>query len=198
MTQADVDAGSVRNTATATGQDPNGATLRGADSATATAVQTAALQVRKTIVSGSPYSAPGQVISYQLLATNAGNVTLTNVTLSDPQLGTLSCLQPVTLLPGQTLTCTGSYLVTQADVDAGFVLNAATVSGTETNGVTVRHTDSATATAAQRGALHVLKTLVSGSPYAAPGQVLSYQIVATNTGNVTLTNVTLSDPKLAG
>ena len=198
ITQADVDRGSVTNIATATGQDPNGVPLSAADNAAATAARNVALQVFKVIVSGSPYAAPGNVLRYQLVATNTGNVTLTNVSLSDPKLGPLTCPQPVTLRPGEALTCTGSYTVSQADVDAGFVLNTATARGTETNGVTVTASDSATAPAAQRAALQVVKTLVSGSPYRAPGDVITYQLIATNTGSVTLTNVTLSDPKLGG
>ena len=125
------------------------------------------------------------MLTYQLVATNTGNVTLTNVTLSDPQLGALTCPQPVTLQPGQTLTCTGTYPVTQADVDAGSVRNTATATGQDPDGVTLRGTDTATATAVRIAALQLRKTIVSGHPYALPGQAITYQLVATNTGNVT-------------
>src|SRR5204863_9147726 len=87
------------------------------DTEIATSVATPAIKLDKRIVSGSPYSAAGNVISYQLIATNTGNVTLTNVTISDPKLGALTCAQPVTLLPGQTLTCSGSYTVTQTEIE---------------------------------------------------------------------------------
>ena len=147
-------------------------------------------------MSGSPFAAAGNVITYRLVATNLGNVTLTNVTLSDPKLGALTCAQPVTLLPGQALTCTGTYPVTQADVNAGSVLNTATATGQQPDGATVSGADSATATAAQAPSLKLRKTITSGSPYQTPGQVIRYQFVATNAGNVTLTNVTISDPQL--
>ena len=58
-------------------------------------------------------------------------MTLTDVSISDPLIGTLNCTQPVTLEPGGTLTCTGSYTVAQADLDAGSITNTAAVSGTD-------------------------------------------------------------------
>ncbi|GIX32418.1 MAG: hypothetical protein KatS3mg125_0374 [Lysobacterales bacterium] len=198
VTQADVDAGSVTNTANASGTGPNGPVNAPPASATAVANQNAALNLVKTITSGSPYNAPGNVISYQLVATNTGNVTLTNVTITDPLLGALSCtpVQPATLAPSQTLTCSGSYTVTQANVDAGSVNNTATASGTRPGGGTVSAQAQASATATQNPGLSLSKTITSGNPYSAPGNVISYQLVATNTGNVTLTNVTITDPLL--
>jgi hypothetical protein len=66
-----------------------------------------------------------------MTATNDGNVTLRNVSISDPPLGALSCLptQPATLAPTQTLTCSGSRVVTNADFTAGALTNTAIVAG---------------------------------------------------------------------
>ena len=50
----------------------------------------------------------GDVIHYTLVATNTGNVTLSTVTISDPELGSLDCAQPVTLArPAHRSSCTG-------------------------------------------------------------------------------------------
>ena len=70
----------------------------------------------------------GDRIVYTLTATNAGNVTLTGVTIVDPKLGTLACTpsQPATLAPGAQIVCTGSYTLTQADLNGGVVSNTAT------------------------------------------------------------------------
>lgn len=79
----------------------------------------------------------GDSINYQLIATNDGNVTLTNVVISDPTLGALTCSpQPTNLPPGSALTCSGSYKLTQADIDAAKVDNTATVTSTLRNGGT--------------------------------------------------------------
>ena len=41
-------------------------------------------------------------------------------------------MQPVTLAPGASLACTGSWTVTQADIDAGQVDNTGTADSVET------------------------------------------------------------------
>jgi hypothetical protein len=97
--------------------------------------------------SPSTYTAAGQVIDYTLVAKNDGNVTLTNVTISDPKLGTLSGTQPVTLAPGASLTCTGHYTIQAGDVLAdgtGTVVNTATVNGSGPQGQPVSATATAT------------------------------------------------------
>jgi uncharacterized repeat protein (TIGR01451 family) len=64
-------------------------------------------------------NAVGDIIEYQIVVTNTGNQTLTGVTVVDPLLGTLSCtpVQPATLALGESITCTGSYAITQSDID---------------------------------------------------------------------------------
>ncbi len=71
----------------------------------------------------------GSTIDYTFLVTNTGNVTLDPISVSDAKVGTVTC--PVTVLaPGASTTCTATYTLTQADVDAGEVVNTATASGT--------------------------------------------------------------------
>ena len=57
-------------------------------------------------------------------------VELTNVVIDDllPGLSALSCTptQPATLAPTESMTCTATYTVTQADLDGGSVVNTAT------------------------------------------------------------------------
>lgn len=91
------------------------------------------------------FTGAGEVLHYTLVATNPGNRTLTGVSISDPKLGTLDCVQPVDLAPGATLTCTGTYTTQASDLKRDFtgaVVNTATVNAT--SGVTPI---SATATA---------------------------------------------------
>ncbi|MDE2579793.1 MAG: DUF11 domain-containing protein, partial [Hyphomicrobiales bacterium] len=190
-TQADVDAGGVTNIASA----KSGATTSPTTSATATSAPTPALSMTKT-ASPTSVAAAGAVVSYSYNVTNAGNVTLTNaITVSDNKIATVSCpsLPAGGLAPGAFITCTGSYTVTQADVDAGGVTNVASAK----SGATTSTPASATVTAAPAPALGIVK---SSSPanFTTAGATINYAYKVTNAGNVTLTNaITVSDNKIA-
>ncbi len=87
----------------------------------------------------------GDTIDYAFLVTNTGNVTLDPVTVDDPKVGTVLC--PVTTLaPGASTTCTATYALTQADVDAGVVDNSATAYGNPPGGDPASTADDASAT----------------------------------------------------
>jgi len=63
------------------------------------------------------------------VVTNSGNTTLLSpITVSDSRIASVSCpaLPAGGLVPGASLTCTGSDTVTQADINAGSVTNTAT------------------------------------------------------------------------
>lgn len=148
---------------------------------------------------------PGDPIVYTFEVTNTGNVTLTGVTVSDPLLGGTIPGGPITLTPGQTdtVTFTGTYLVTQADIDAEEVVNQALTQGTDPFGTLVDD-DSGTAVdndlplvtaLVQAPAITLVKTADAsgvGSP-SAIGDVITYSFTVQNTGNVPLTNVFLTD-----
>ena len=75
----------------------------------------------------STYSAVGNVINYSYLVTNNGNVTLSGpFTVSDDKSTDEACpATPTSLAPGESVTCTASYTISQADLDAGSVKNTA-------------------------------------------------------------------------
>jgi uncharacterized repeat protein (TIGR01451 family) len=123
ISQADLDAGSVTNTAYAS----DGTTSSDPDSETVNAVPMPALTIDKT-ADPTLYEVAGDVITYTFLVENTGNVTLTGVVVTDPMFPTLVC-GPVTLAPGATTSCTATYAITQDDVDAGKVDNTATATG---------------------------------------------------------------------
>ena len=194
-TQADLTAGSVQNTATVRATDAQNKTLTETAKATVQATQRAALALTK-VASPNTFSLPGQVITYTMTATNTGNVPLTGVSISDTKLPSLTCTQPVTLAPGATLQCTGSFTTTQAQVDSGAILNTASVTGRGPQNQQSTTTAQAVVTPVSTPSIDVTKT-ASRSTVTAVGQTVTYTLVATNTGNQTLTGVTLSDP-LAG
>src|SRR5699024_4632546 len=71
-----------------------------------------------------------ETVTYSFLATNTGNVTLTDVVLHDPMLGGEVTLDKTTLAPGEEAKGTASYKVTEADLDKSELVNIATVEGT--------------------------------------------------------------------
>ncbi|PPG58173.1 cell wall anchor protein [Rathayibacter sp. AY1C7] len=138
LMQADVDAGQVLNTATATGTPPTGAAVTATASRTVTITRTNDLALTKT-ANPAFISAAGTVVTYTFRATNTGTTTLTAVAISDPKSG-LSALTyswPGTsgrLLPGQVVTATAAYTTTAADVTAGTIANTATATATGPTG----------------------------------------------------------------
>ena len=196
ITQADLDAGSVTNNASATGTPARGALSPAIDSQTVTATPLPAWTLEKSVTSGAPFSSVGQVVTYAYLVTNTGNVTINNVAVSDDKIATVFC--PVTTLaPGASTTCTGNYAVNQADLDAGAVTNNASATGTSAQGSLLPATDSATAMAHALPALTLDKSATGGAPFDAVGDMVTYSYSVTNTGNVTIQNLAVSDDKIA-
>ncbi|MGW3184514.1 DUF7507 domain-containing protein [Kitasatospora sp. NPDC001119] len=165
---------------------------------------TPALTIVKS-ASPTTVSAVGQVVDYSFLVTNTGNVTLTDVTVNETAFsgsgGPLVAACPpgaASLAPGASVTCTASYTVTQADLNAGSITNTATATGTPPSGPPVTSPPSnATVTATANPALTIVKS-VDATDLTAAGQVLHYMYLVTNTGNVTLTNVTVNETAFSG
>jgi hypothetical protein len=121
----------VTNFANATSVDSEGNPLAGSDDATVIAeAQDPSLAIVKT-ATPTTYSAVGDVISYSYEVTNDGNLTLYDpFTVADDKAIDESCpATPVSLDPGDSITCTASYTITQADIDAGSVTNVAFATG---------------------------------------------------------------------
>ena len=196
--QGDIDTGKVENTATAKGKDPAGADIQDTDSATVNGPQTSAsIELTKTPDKTS-YAATGEMITYTFVAENTGNVTLTNVTITDPLSG-LSALDcdltgTVSLAPGEKLTCTATYTTDQGDIDTGKVENTATAKGKDPAGADIQDKDDATVNGPQVDPEITLTKTPDKTSYAATGEMITYTFVAENTGNVTLTNVAITDP----
>ena len=203
-TQADIDAGSVTNTATATGTTPSGTPVTSPpDTAIVPPDQASSLTIDKTgtlnDLDGDGLLDLGETISYSFLVTNTGSLTLNGVTVTDPLVTVVEA--PQTLAPGGSFTFTGSYTPTQADIDAGSVTNTATATGTTPSGTPVTSPpDTAIVPPDQASSLTIDKTGtlndLDGDGLLDLGETISYSFLVTNTGSVTLTNVTVNDPLL--
>jgi len=194
VTQADLDKGSVTNAASVAGNPPTGGPTDGGDTVTVPADDKPGLTLKKTADTTS-FSAVGDVITYTFNVTNTGNVTLTDVAVNDPMLGSTppaGCTW-ATIAAGISESCTAKYAVTQADLDKGSVTNAATVAGNPPTGGPTDGTDTVTVPATQEPSLTILKT-ADTPKMPAVGGVVTYTFLVTNNGNVTVQNVVVTDP----
>ena len=140
----------------------------------------------------------GETITYEVTATNDGNLTITDVTVTDEL--TEDEWTIASLAPGASETFEAEHEVTEADILAGNVVNNATAKGTSpdpdkpevpvTPGTTEDEPDDLDTT------LTVNKTIsnepANGEAYVL-GETIEYTITVTNDGNATYKNVKVED-----
>ena len=215
VTQADLDNGSINDSATASGSPPSGPPIDSLPSTASVPVtQSPALSIVKSAAPAS-VSAVGDTVTYTFAVTNTGNVDLTGVSVDDtqqapagglasgPTCESLSSPQGLcsgsstSLAPGQVATFTATYVVTQADLDHGSINDSATASGSPPSGPPI---DSLPSTASvpvtQSPALSIVKSAAPAS-VSAVGDTVTYTFAVTNTGNVDLTGVSVDDTQEA-
>ncbi len=143
------------------------------------------------------YSAAGQVINYTYVITNVRGQDGQILSFTDTKVNNISCNSPGTPVPPAGLTCTGSYTITAADVAAGSVTNVATVTGDSCNdGCNVTATAQATVTFVGTPSWTLTKA-ANPTTYSLPGQVITYTYVLTNTGPIAISNIALTDTRIA-
>ena len=146
------------------------------------------LTVEKTAKVGDNEAADVAVndeITYTVVVTNSGNVTVSGITLSD----TLVTLNEAAfdLAPAGTKTITYTYTVTQADVDAGKINNTVTATGKDPKDAEVTKSASAEVTTVTAAPALTVTKSASKTADAAVGDEITYTVVVTNSGNVTVT-----------
>ncbi|WP_280759081.1 DUF7507 domain-containing protein [Prescottella agglutinans] len=225
LQQADIDRGTLDNTATAEGTPPADPSKPGEpvdpvvsppSKVTVPGDRTPGLTIEKTASPNSPADFKvGQEITYSFAVTNIGNVTITDVKVSDIEFTGSGALSPITcpdgaktLAPNETVVCTATYTITQADVDAGKVDNTATAVGTPPGdpskpGEPVEPIETPPSNVTVPGdpqpGLSVVKTAsVTDSSDFVVGNEVTYKFVVTNTGDVTLTDVKVDDTEFTG
>jgi uncharacterized repeat protein (TIGR01451 family) len=167
-----------------------------------------ALTVVKSATESS-FSAVGQTINYNYLVTNTGNVTLSSVGVIDAHAGLngLSCPQ-ASLAATASEICTATYQVTQADLVTGSIINTAEAQGIPP-GTSTPISSSPSSVTVPLASISILKR-VCGSEVAADcgpggrgpwmhtvdipqGDTAYWKVTVTNTGDIPLTDVTVSD-----
>ena len=146
----------------------------------------------------------GDIASYTIVVTNTGNVTLTNVVVTDPLTGNVYNVG--TLLPGvASAALSETYTLTQADLNSngtveansffsGSIENTATATSRQTGPASA----SAVAPLVYNPAIDVAKSVTSitggvGGQADSAGDTINYAISIANTGNISLTGVTVTD-----
>ncbi len=140
VTQANIDHGSIVDTATAKGNPPSGREVVATSSiVTVDVIDSPSLTLVKS-ANPTTVTAAGQSVTYTFTVTNTGNLTLTNVGVTDVPTAPAGGISPTcqslsspagtcsgattTLVPGQVATFTAVYAVTQADVDNGSIADS--------------------------------------------------------------------------
>lgn len=145
----------------------------------------------------------GDEITWSYVVTNTGDVTVTGVTINDPEGGTITCA-PTTLAVGENATCTGTaiHTVSLADLGTGSVSNGATASATPPFGASPIESAESIAsitTVAVAPAVSIVTvgtvTPVENQSAAALDNTVVWSYFVTNTGNVPLTDITVNDPE---
>jgi len=150
------------------------------------------ISISKTLYP-TTFASLGQELSYVFVAKNDGNVSLTNVTITDTKVASLVCnpVQPASLEVSASMTCIGTYTVTQADLDAGSITDTANASGIPPSGPAVSSSVSNTATSTATADITI--TMLPASQSIDYDATATFNITVTNTGAITLSGVNVTD-----
>ena len=125
--------------------------------------------------------------------------TVKNIKVTDPNADNFGEKTIDSLEPGNSAEFSATHQVTESDLLAGSVTNAATASGTSDAGDNVENTGETTDdTDSKNGELTVTKTVKDEKTEYKLGDTIEYYISVKNTGNLTITNITVTDPNADG
>ena len=201
VTQEDVDAGKVDNSATASGTDAHGGKLSKTSTVSTKIERTGKLETVKSvdakILTGDRAKA-GTVLTYTVTVRNTGNVTLRNVICDDSmrEIGRIP-INRTELAPGVVASGTATHTVTQADVDAGAVVNSASSSADSPDASKVVSNRSTVSTSIESLPQLIVAKTAGRTHIPADeervGEVIPYSLTVSNTGNVTVSGIELDD-----
>ncbi len=182
------DACSVSSTVTASGSDNcTGAVVNNSASATCNLTTDPRIVVTQTCPPGT--SGLGGLLTYSGSVSNAGNITLTNVVVTNDRTGATAVFTAATLAPGQTANFTGSYTV---PLNSGCAITSTLTANARNQCTGAQVTASAPATCPVQGAPDISVTLACPTTPTALGGTLTFTGSVRNDGNITLTNVVVT------
>jgi gliding motility-associated-like protein len=152
-------------------------------------IQAPELSISKDVKQNS-YQWPNEQIDYVISVKNSGNIDLIDILVSDPLTGFSETISLLSV--GQTKEFNTSYLVKQDDIDAGYLENMAKASF-NFEGIDFNFEAINTINAIQIASMSLVKKSPQIS-YNTVGDILNYTITVKNTGNISLSNLLVSDP----
>jgi uncharacterized repeat protein (TIGR01451 family) len=183
---ANLDACTITNTLVVTSRNKcSGSNITASVTTTCNVTPAPAITVTKNCPA-TPV-APGGVLTFTGSIVNGGNVTLSNITVvvNRPAPGTI-VYTAASIAPGGTASFTGSY---NAPVDECSVTDTLIVTSKDRCGNLVSNSTNTTCPIVSTPAVAITRSC-PGAPVL-PGAVMPLQGWITNTGNITLTNVTV-------
>ncbi len=130
----------------------------------------------------------GDTITYTYLVTNTGGTSLSYISITDDKTGSTTDTSTAVLGIGETWEFSANYVVSSTDPD--ILTNTAVVSGTDPEGQVV--------TAQATASVTIMSPSITITKTAEPAEVrdgesVTYTYTVTNTGNTTLSAVTVDD-----
>lgn len=196
VTAADVAAGSITDTATASYGSHGD--LQQVTSNPVTVDQQDGAAIGLTTQASSPtFSAADDEITYSYTVANDGDQPVNQLsvadTIGDADLSVTCSTGQLDVATDNVASCTASYQVTAADVTAGSITNAAEATATvPATGDQVSDTDSTTIHLAGGPAVG-LATAAQPQSFSTAGQPITYTYTVANDGNSGLSDVSVSD-----
>ncbi|WP_443943537.1 Calx-beta domain-containing protein [Pedobacter sp. AW1-32] len=182
--------------------DGKGGTTTATVNVTVNQVNAASISLTK--IATNSVSKVGDVINYRIIVSNTGNVTLTNIAITDAgaDVGSITPSGIANLAPGASITATAKHTLTLTEVNSGAFSNQASVVAQTPTGTVLNQlsddpntpalNDATVTKIAPAGTITLVKTGVLSSD----GNSINYTFTVHNTGNVTLHVITLTDSKL--
>ena len=200
LTEEDITAKEVTNTATGKGTDPRGIDVT-SDANTKVRIKYEPKLIIDKTADTLDYTGAkaGDVITYTLSLTNDGNVDLTDVELVDLKEGVKVKeyswpSREGFLAAGETVTAIAEYVLTQEDIDVTVLKNEASGKGRAPDGTWVNAEIPNIITKELHPEITLVKDVdIDEIGEAKAGDTLTYTVTVTNTGDATLHDVTLTD-----
>lgn len=174
-----------------------------------------ALSVTKSVTStpnNGSYYEPGEVIFFEITATNTSSETLTNLTFHDPLITDAPGATVPTFAPGEAASFQAFYVVTDVDAFAGSVTNVAYMTADDADGHQMVEYSNTVTVPCGHTYLNIIPTpdhpfgtfdsiavikkeesLPLNGQFYTEGEVIHYSITYTNDGELPLTDVQIWD-----